>query len=358
MKKPFNVFLIIALFSMSLSGCSSDQKVETSVTDAVLLYYGSTMSDAAGFGYAAEDMAAVYGLPKEIFPVKPFDGMNSKVRGVIVHTEDEYSEPEPDIITYDENGFKKKAEYTDKYDRYEYEFGLKWTDDGKLVEESILLSGDAEGGYAAVYTIDGILDRSSEVKFDGNGKPIQRNIYWHTDYREDENRVEYLVPAKKPKLHSEETWKYDTDGNIIEYTISLWGRKPDIWTMTYSEGGASLLSVMRVFSDGKEEKIEYKYYEGAPEKPAEITFYDQDGRRQKRHWLSYDAGWNLSEVIIEEDGRFSSRTFAPDGMCLTYSSPNHNGTTSYEYDKSGNWTKEISHSDFGTSTRERQITYY
>ena len=155
---------IVALSAMFLAGCSSEQKTETPVTESVLLYYGSLMTDAAGTGYEAESSAALYGLPKEIYPVKPFDGMSGKVKGVIVRTEDQYGETDPDIIVYGENGYKTKAEYIDKYDRYEYEFSMKWTGDNKLVEESKLLHEDAEGGYDAVYTIDGILDRSSKTK--------------------------------------------------------------------------------------------------------------------------------------------------------------------------------------------------
>lgn len=349
---------VIALSAVLLAGCSSEQKAEAPVTDSVLLYYGSLMSDAAGTGYEAESFAALYGLPKEIFPVKPFDGMSGKVKGVIVRTEDQYGETDPDIIVYNENGFKTKAEYTDKYDRYEYEFSMNWTSDDKLVEESRLLHEDAEGGYDAVYSIDGILDRSAEVSFDGNKRPVNRCIYWHTEYEEDESGDEYLVPAKKPQLYSEENWKYDAYGNIVEYAISLWGRTPDKWEMTYSEDGKSMLAAVHVHSDGTEEKIRYRYYDGMPEKPAEITFYDKNGKRQKRHWLSYDDAGNLVEAVIENTGAFSQEIFGAGGLRLKYSTPTHNSTVSYEFDAIGNWTKRTENSDYGTSVEERQITYY
>ena len=352
------LFCIFVMSAVLLAGCSSEQKAETPVTDSVLLYYGSLMSDAAGTGYEAESFAALYGLPKEIFPVKPFDGMSGKVKGVIVRTEDQYGETDPDIIVYNENGFKTKAEYTDKYDRYEYEFSMNWTSDDKLVEESRLLHEDAEGGYDAVYSIDGILDRSAEVSFDGNKRPVNRCIYWHTEYEEDESGDEYLVPAKKPQLYSEENWKYDADGNIVEYTISSWGRTPDKWSMTYSEDGKSMLAAVHFHSDGTEERIGYRYYDGIPGKPAEITFYDENGKRQERHWLSYDAAGNLVEVVIENNGKFSQETFINNGLRQKYSSPTYNEATSYEFDTIGNWTKQTENSDYGTSVKERQITYY
>ena len=339
------LFCIFVMSAVLLAGCSSEQKAETPVTDSVLLYYGSLMSDAAGTGYEAESFAALYGLPKEIFPAKPFDGMSGKVKGVIVRTEDQYGETDPDIIVYNENGFKTKAEYTDKYDRYEYEFSMNWIRDDKLVEESRLLHEDAEGGYDAVYSIDGILDRSAEVSFD-------------TEYEEDESGDEYLVPAKKPQLYSEENWKYDADGNIVEYTTSLWGRTPDKWSMTYSEDGKSMLAAVHVHSDGTEEKIVYRYYDGIPGKPAEITFYDQDDKRQERHWLSYDDAGNLVEVVIENNGEFSQEIFIHNGLRQKYSSPTYNEATSYEFDTIGNWTKQTENSDYGTSVEKRQITYY
>lgn len=352
------LFCIFVMSAVLLAGCSSEQKAETPVTDSVLLYYGSLMSDAAGTGYEAESFAALYGLPKEIFPVKPFDGMSGKVKGVIVRTEDQYGETDPDIIVYNENGFKTKAEYTDKYDRYEYEFSMNWIRDDKLVEESRLLHEDAEGGYDAVYSIDGILDRSAEVSFDGNKRPVNRCIYWHTEYEEDESGDEYLVPAKKPQLYSEENWKYDADGNIVEYTTSLWGRTPDKWSMTYSEDGKSMLAAVHVHSDGTEEKIVYRYYDGIPGKPAEITFYDQDDKRQERHWLSYDDAGNLVEVVIENNGEFSQEIFIHNGLRQKYSSPTYNEATSYEFDTIGNWTTQTENSDYGTSVEKRQITYY
>lgn len=349
---------VIALSAVLLAGCSSEQKAEAPVTDSVLLYYGSLMSDAAGTGYEAESFAALYGLPKEIFPVKPFDGMSGKVKGVIVRTEDQYGETDPDIIVYNENGFKTKAEYTDKYDRYEYEFSMNWTSDDKLVEESRLLHEDAEGGYDAVYTIDGILDRSAEVNFDENKRPVNRCIYWHTEYEEDESGVEILVPAKQPRLYSEENWEYDANGNIVEYTISLWKRTPDIWSMNYSEDGKSMLDVVHSFPDKTSEKIEYKYYDGLPGKPAEITFYDENGEREERHWLSYDAAGNLVEAVIENTGEFSYETFTHNGLRLKFSSPTYNVATSYEFDASGNWTRQTENTDYGTSVKEKQITYY
>lgn len=349
---------LIALSAMFLAGCSSEQKTETPVTESVLLYYGSLMSDAAGTGYEAESSAALYGLPKEIYPVKPFDGMSGKVKGVIVRTEDQYGETDPDIIVYGENGYKTKAEYTDKYDRYEYEFSMKWTGDNKLVEESKLLHEDAEGGYDAVYTIDGILDRSSEVEFDENKRPVRRCIYWHTEYEEDESGTEHLVPAKKPKLYSEENWKYDANGNIIEYSISLWGRTPDKWTMTYSEDGKSMLAAVHVDSDGTEEKVGFRYFADMPGKPAEVTFYNQNGNRQKRHWLSYDAAGNLAEAVIEEAGRLSHEVFGPAGVSLRYSTPTYNSSVSYEFDAVGNWTKKTEKSDYGVTVSKRQVTYY
>lgn len=358
MKTKLARFCIIALSAMFFAGCSSGQKTETPVTESVLLYYGSLMSDAAGTGYEAESYAALYGLPKEIFPVKPFDGMSGKVKGVIVRTKDQYGETDPDIIVYGENGFKTKAEYTDKYDRYEYEFSLKWTNDNKLVEESKLLHEDAEGGYDAVYTIDGILDRSSEVEFDENKRPVRRCIYWLTDYEEDESGTEHLVPAEKPKLYSEENWKYDANGNIIEYTISLWEKTPDKWTMTYSEDGESILTAIHVDSYGTEEKVVFRYFDDMPGKPAEVTFYNQDGNRQKRHWLSYDAAGNLVEAVIENAGEFSQEVFNHNGLRLKYSSPTYNVAKSYEFDAIGNWTKEAENSDYGTIVKERQITYY
>lgn len=349
---------IVALSAMFLAGCSSEQKTETPVTESVLLYYGSLMTDAAGTGYEAESSAALYGLPKEIYPVKPFDGMSGKVKGVIVRTEDQYGETDPDIIVYGENGYKTKAEYIDKYDRYEYEFSMKWTGDNKLVEESKLLHEDAEGGYDAVYTIDGILDRSSEVEFDENKRPVRRCIYWHTEYEEDESGTEHLVPAKKPKLYSEENWKYDANGNIIEYTISLWERTPDKWTMTYSEDGKSMLAAVHIDSDGTEEKVGFRYFADMPGKPAEVTFYNQNGNRQKRHWLSYDAAGNLTEAVIEEAGQLSHEVFGPAGVRLRYSTPTYNSSVSYEFDAVGNWTKKTEKSDYGVTVSKRQVTYY
>lgn len=358
MKNFLSASCTVALSAMLLAGCSTGQETETPVTESVVLYYGSLMFDAVGSGYAAEDIAAVYGLPKEIFPVKPFDGMSGKVKGVIVRTVDQYGDTDPDIIIYGENGFKTKAEYTDKYDRYEYEFSMKWAGENKLVEESKLLHGDAEGGYDAVYTIDGILDKTSEVEFDENRRPVSRCIYWHTDYEEDELGVERLVPAKKPKLHSEERWKYDANGNIIEYTKSLWERTPDKWTMLYSEDGKSMLAATYVHSDGAEEKMEFRYFDDMPGKPAEVTFYNQNGKRQKRHWLSYDVSGNLSEVVMEENGQFSHVVFGTAGLRLRYSTPNYNSRSSYEFDAAGNWTKETKKSDYGVSVKERQVTYY
>lgn len=349
---------VIALPVMLLAGCSSEQKTETPVTESALLYYGSLMSDAAGTGYEAESSAALYGLPKEIFPVKPFDGMSGKVKGVIIRTEDQYGETDPDIIVYGENGFKTKAEYTDKYDRYEYEFSMKWTGDNKLVEESKLLHEDAEGGYDAVYSIDGILDKSSEVEFDESNRPVRRCVYWHTDYEEDESGTEHLVPVEKPKLYSEENWKYDANGNIIEYMISLWERTPDKWSMTYSEDGKSMLAAIHVHSDGTAEKVVYRYFDDMPGKPAEVTFYNQNGNRQKRHWLSYDAAGNLVEAVIENAGEFSQEIFGAGGLRLKYSTPTYNSTVSYEFDATGNWTKETENSDYGVSVKGRQITYY
>ena len=148
------------------------------------------------------------------------------------------------------------------------------------------------------------------------------------------------------------------DGNIVEYAISLWGRTPDKWSMTYSEDGKSMLAAVHFHSDGTEEKIGYRYYDGIPCKPAEITFYDENGKRQERHWLSYDAAGNLVEVVIENNGKFSQETFINNGLRQKYSSPTYNEATSYEFDTIGNWTKQTENSDYGTSVKERQITYY
>ena len=95
-----------------------------------------------------------------------------------------------------------------------------------------------------------------------------------------------------------------------------------------------------------------------PEKPAEITFYDKNGKRQKRHWLSYDDAGNLVEAVIENTGEFSQEIFGAGGLRLKYSTPTHNSTVSYEFDAIGNWTKRIENSNYGTSVEERQITYY
>ena len=128
--------------------------------------------------------------------------------------------------------------------------------------------------------------------------------------------------------------------------------------MTYSEDGKSMLAAVHVHSDGTEEKIVYRYYDGIPGKPAEITFYDQHGKRQERHWLSYDDAGNLVEAVIENNGEFSQEIFIHNGLRQKYSSPTYNVATSYEFDAIGNWTKQTENSDYGTSVKERQITYY
>ena len=216
-----------------------------------------------------------------------------------------------------------------------------------------------------------------QIKYDEKGNKIERNSYnsdgslvnkWTYKYDEKGNRTEANTYNSDGSLNLKLIFKYDEKGNITElngYISDGSLVRKDAYK--YDEKG-NKIEHKNYDSDGS---LYFKYTHKYDEKGNEIEYngYNSDGSLDSKWTYKYDEKGNVIEMNEYNSdgslGRKNSYKYDEKGNEIEYNGYNSDGSLEnknsykYEFDKQGNWIKQIKFKDgIPEYILERQYEYY
>ncbi len=215
-----------------------------------------------------------------------------------------------------------------------------------IAYEAIEKNGKVQKGKRREDELDNFL-----VKYGNKGNIVERNYYyydgslsWKYTYKYDSkvNRIEENWCNFAGKLYYKYTFKYDSRGNEIEKNeYDSDGSLSSKFTYKYDSKGNEI-EKNTYNSDGKLiRKYTYKY--GSKGNKIECNIYTSDGSLIGEETYKYDSKGNEIECK---------------GYDL-YQKYTYKNKYEYEYDKHGNWTKQIFYADDKPAEIvERKYEYY
>ena len=233
-----------------------------------------------------------------------------------------------------------------------------WERENLYGEVKILTESSYQAEEKSGEIVIGELEKKITYQFDSKGNKIERLIYnadqellSKAQYQFDSqgNMIEEAVYSVDGELYLKTKIAYDSQSNAIE---EAWydgdGVSTGKFKHQYDSQGNAVETAW--YDEGGELVQNQKYQVDSKGNKTEQASYDADGQLQSNYKCQYDSQGNMIEKIgYDADGE-------PNGRLYKHQ---------YEFDETGNWIKEISHSKYfidGDLKLEdittREIEYY